>query len=137
MPKRIRLMALGLVLAVPAAALAQSLPQGRDRDRDRDGGRRDRYEVIIINNWDRDVEVSITAERRDEDVRETWNIAPRANTWLVHENGRRIRVRGTDRIKVRRDMRSVRISEVGELRDGRWTISVRDVVREQRDKERR
>ena len=133
--KRIRLMALGLVLAMPAAALAQAFPQ--ERDRDRDGGRRERYEVIIINNWDRDVEVSITAERRDENVRETWNIAPRANTWLVHENGRRIRVRGTDRIKVRRDMRSVRISEVGDLRDGRWTISVRDVVREQRDKERR
>ena len=130
----VRLVALGLALAVPAVALAQ--PYGRDWGRDRDR-RGDRYEVMIINNWDRDVNVSITAERRDENVRETWNIAPRARTWLAHDNGRRIRVRGTDRIKVRSDMRSVRIEEVGDLRDGAWTISIRNVVREQRDKDRR
>ena len=121
--KRTSLIALGLVATVPTLALAQ--------------GRGDRHEITIINNWDRPIQVSITAERRDEDVRETWNIAPRANTWLAHNGGRRIRVRGSDRIKVRSDMRSVRISEVADFHNGHWVVSARDVVRGQRDKENR
>ncbi|MBI2768688.1 MAG: hypothetical protein HYX47_03630 [Burkholderiales bacterium] len=122
--KRTRLIALGALLAVPALSWAQ-------------GHNRDRYEIRVINNWDQRIEVSITAERRDEDIRTNWNIAPKANTWLAMEGGRRVRVRGSDRITVRRDMRSVRISEVADFQNGSWVVSARDVVRGQRDKERR
>ena len=112
----------GLVLAVPAAHAQR---WGRDR-----------YEITVFNNWDRPVEITIAAEKRDEVVRDRWTIPPRQTTILVNAEQRRIRVRGTDRIKVSRDMRAVRIGDVARWDNGAWHLSIRDVIRAQREKER-
>ena len=129
--KLIRVVLLGFALAASTLSFAQ--PYDRDGDRDRGG---DRREVTLMNNWDRPIEVTIVSERRDERVRETWHIAPNDNTWLTHNGGRKLRVRATDRIKLRADMRPVRIGDVAVVENGHWVISARDVVRGQRQKER-
>ena len=129
--RRVCLSGLLSILAVPAA-----WAQGYGRERNERGDHRnERYEISVTNNWDRPADVSIIADRRDELVRENWTIAPRANSWLAHSDHRRVRVRGSDRIKVRHDMRAVRIAEVARFQDGHWQLSVRDVVQAQRNRD--
>lgn len=116
--KWIRLCAIitALVIAAPIAVSAQE-------------GRRHRSEIQVLNDYDDRVEITLWTERHEEISKKHWFLEPDERVWLADMDNVRIRVRGSDKIKVGEDWGRVRISEVARYRDGAWFVRVRDIWR--------
>lgn len=95
----------------------------------------ERGEIVVINDWDQTVDVTLVMERHDEMIRKTWSIRAGQRAHLAREGGHRIRVRGSDRIKIKVDSRPVVIGDVGRFRDGEWHVRVREVYQTQRGRD--
>jgi hypothetical protein len=94
-----------------------------------DGRRGDRGEIQVTNDWNNTVRVTLWKERGEQMTRRSWTIPTGQSTLLGDEGGRSIRVRSHDKIKVGEDWGRVEIGAVGQLQNGVWLVSVRDIWR--------
>jgi hypothetical protein len=102
-------------LIAPLAVLAQ------------EGGRRERGDIQVTNDWENTVKVTLWKERGGQMSRRTWTIPQGQSVVLAGEDGRSLRVGGNDKIKVGDDWGRVDIRNVGQLQGGLWNVSVRNI----------
>jgi hypothetical protein len=70
--------------------------------------------IVVINDWDESVDLTVLMERHDEMITKHWEIAPRVRTYLLDESGeRKVRASARDRIKIKSYARPVAIGDVG------------------------
>lgn len=91
--------------------------------------RRQRPEIYVTNDWRDLVRITLWKERGERISKREWLLESGESAYLANEDGRRLRVRGSDKIKVGDDWGRVRIDEVGEFRNGVWYVNVRDIWR--------
>jgi len=94
-----------------------------------EGGRRERGDIQVTNDWENTVKVTLWKERGGQMSRQTWTIPQGQSAVLAGEDRRSLRVGGSDKIKVGDDWGRVDIRTVGQLQGGMWNVSVRDVWR--------
>jgi sulfur relay (sulfurtransferase) DsrC/TusE family protein len=88
--------------------------------------------IVVINDWDESVDLTVLMERHDEMITKHWEIAPRVRTYLLDESGeRKVRASARDRIKIKSYARPVAIGDVGRFRDGEWLVRVRTIYEAQ------
>jgi hypothetical protein len=91
--------------------------------------RGDRGDIQVTNDWQDTVTVTLWKERGGQMSRQTWTIHPGQSALLAGEDGRSLRVRGNDKIKVGDDWGRVDIGAVGQNMGGIWYVNVREVWR--------
>ena len=106
-----------VLLITPLTVLAQ------------EGRRGDRGDIQVTNDWENTVRVTLWKQRGEQISRRSWTIPQGQSAVLGDEGGRSIRVRSDDKIKVGEDWGRVDIGAVGQLQNGAWYVSVRDVWR--------
>jgi hypothetical protein len=93
------------------------------------GRRGDRGNIQVTNDWENTVKVTLWKERGGQMSRQTWTIPQGRSEVLANEDGRPLRVGGSDKIKVGDDWGRVAMRSAGQLNGGTWNVSVRDVWR--------
>ena len=106
-----------VLLLVPLMGLAQ------------EGRRWSRGAVLVTNDWDNPVRVTLWKQRGGQISRRSWTISPGQSATLGDEEGRSIRVGADDKIKVGEDWGRVDIGAVGQWRGHTWVVSVRNIWR--------
>ena len=104
-----------LVVAVPIAGFTQGDPKRRDT-------------IYVTNDYDKSVGITVWTERHEQVSRKSWNLAPGQRYWLADDGGK-IRVVGSDTIRVGKGWGEVAIRDVGLHRNGTWQVKVRDIWR--------
>jgi hypothetical protein len=92
-----------------------------------EGSRRERGDIQVTNDWEQTVKVTLWKERGGQMSRRTWTIPQGQSAVLAGEDGRSLRVGGSDKIKVGDDWGRVDIRHVGQLQGGLWNVSVRNI----------
>ena len=103
------------VLLVPLVVMAQGSRRG------------DRGEIQVTNDWEDTVRVTLWKERGGQMSRRTWTIPQGQAEVLASEDGRALRVGGSDKIKVGDEWGRVDIRTVGQLQGGVWNVRVRNI----------
>lgn len=91
------------------------------------GERPRRPEIHVTNDWRDLVRITLWKERGERVSKREWLLESGESAYLANEDGRRLHVSGSDKIKVGEDWGRVRIEDVGYLRDGVWRVNVRDI----------
>jgi hypothetical protein len=91
--------------------------------------RGNRGDIQVTNDWEDTVRVTLWKERGEQMSRQSWTIPQGLSVILASEDGRPLRVRGYDKIKVGDDWGRVNIETVGQLQGGLWNVSVRHIWR--------
>src|SRR5438309_1524423 len=81
--------------------------------------------VLVTNDWDNPVRVTLWKQRGGQISRRSWTISPGQSATLGDEAGRSIRVGADDKIKVGEDWGRVDIGAVGQWRGNAWAGGVR------------
>ena len=107
---------LALLFVMPRIAVAQDYPEERSG------------EIQVINDVKRAVRITLVTTRGEPFGPRTWTLAPGQHEFLGNAAGRRIRVRGSDRISIGRG-EQVDIAQVGHFEQGIWYVSTREMWR--------
>ncbi|MGE3538753.1 MAG: hypothetical protein AB7N91_15145 [Candidatus Tectimicrobiota bacterium] len=94
-----------------------------------EGRRRTRGDIHVTNNWRDTVRVTLWKQRGEQISRRIWTIPRGQAALLGDEQGRPIRVQAYDTIKVGENWRRVDVGAVGQLRQGVWYVTVREIWR--------
>jgi hypothetical protein len=105
-----------LLFGVPLIAVAQEYPE------------RPRGEIQIINDWKRPVRINLWTNGGEQVSQRRWTLVPGQSEFLGNESGKRIRVRGSDKISIGKG-EQVDVEQVAQFQGGLWYVSVREMLR--------